>query len=205
MDIQGFRNLHAALLGVIMMVLVWSGIGPYDRVTWYLEVAPVLIALPILAMTWGRFRFTDLVYVLITVHAVILIVGGHYTYALVPAGDWVRDALDLSRNHYDRLGHLAQGFIPAMVAREIILRRTPLRGGWLAFLVVCFCLAFSAFYEMIEWWVAMYQGGGDIAFLGTQGDVWDTQWDMFLAMVGAITSVMLLSRWQDRQLARMRV
>jgi putative membrane protein len=205
MDIQGFRYRHAALLGIIFGSLIWSGIGPYDRATWYLEVAPVLIAVPLLALTWNRFRFTDLVYGLITVHAVILIVGGHYTYALVPAGDWVRDALDLSRNHYDRLGHLAQGFVPALVAREIILRQTPLRGSWLAFLVVCFALAFSAFYEMIEWWVAVYQGSGDIAFLGTQGDVWDTQWDMFLALVGATTAVLTLSRWQDRALQRMGV
>jgi putative membrane protein len=203
MDINGFRNMHASLLAVIVLVLIWSGIEPYDRFTWYLEVAPVLIAVPLLAYTWNSFRFTDLVYALIAVHAVILMIGGHYTYALVPVGDWVRDALDLSRNHYDRLGHLAQGFIPAMVAREIILRKTPLRGRWLGFLVVCFCLAFSAFYEMIEWWVAVYDGGGDIAFLGTQGDVWDTQWDMFLALIGATLSVILLSGLQDRLIRTM--
>jgi putative membrane protein len=203
MDINGFRNMHASLLAVFVLVLIWSGIEPYDRFTWYLEVAPVLIAVPLLAYTWNSFRFTDLVYALIAVHAVILMIGGHYTYALVPVGDWVRDALDLSRNHYDRLGHLAQGFIPAMVAREIILRKTPLRGRWLGFLVVCFCLAFSAFYEMIEWWVAVYDGGGDIAFLGTQGDVWDTQWDMFLALIGATLSVILLSGLQDRLIRTM--
>ena len=199
-DLTGFRTRHGAMLAIILAVLAWSGIGPADRLTWWLEVAPVLIALPILALTWDDFRFTDLCYALITVHAVILMVGGHYTYAEVPLGDWVSELVGWERNHYDRLGHLAQGFSPAMVAREIILRRTPLRGGWLGFLVVCFSLAFSAFYEMIEWWVALASEDGDIAFLGTQGDVWDTQWDMFLCLIGATVAVLTLSRWQDRQL-----
>jgi putative membrane protein len=144
---------------------------------------------------------TTLLCCLLAVHAVILMVGGHYTYAEVPLGFWVRDALGLARNHYDRLGHFAQGFVPAILAREILLRNTPLRrGGWLFFLVVCVCLAFSALYELIEWWTALISGEGATAFLGTQGDVWDTQWDMFLALVGALTAQLLLARVHDRQL-----
>lgn len=202
MEMRSPTPLHWSLLALVTAVLVWSGIGPYERFTWFLEVLPVLIAVPLIAIAWRwhGFVFTDLVLILIAVHAVILMVGGHYTYALVPAGDWVRDALDLQRNHYDRLGHVAQGFVPALVAREIILHNTPLRGGWLGFLVVCFCLAFSAFYEMIEWWVALAEGGA-VEFLGTQGDPWDTQWDMFLCLIGAITAVLTLSGVQDRQLA----
>jgi putative membrane protein len=138
---------------------------------------------------------------LLAVHAVILMVGGHYTYAEVPLGFWVRDALGLARNHYDRLGHFAQGFVPAILAREVLLRNTSLRrGGWLFFLVVCVCLAFSAFYELVEWWTALISGEGATAFLGTQGDVWDTQWDMCLALVGALTAQLLLARAHDRQL-----
>jgi putative membrane protein len=190
------------LLSLTLVVLVWSGIGPKDRFVWFLEVLPVLIALPLLLLTWRRFPFTPLAYALMTLHAVILMVGGHYTYAEMPLFDWLRELLDLSRNHYDRLGHVAQGFIPAIVAREILLRRSPLRPGkWLFFLVTSVCLAFSAFYEMIEWWVAVASGDDAVAFLATQGDVWDTQWDMFLALLGALSSQLLLSRWHDRQLA----
>jgi putative membrane protein len=189
-------------LSLTLVVLVWSGIGPKDRFVWFLEVLPVLIALPLLLLTWRRFPFTPLAYALMTLHAVILMVGGHYTYAEMPLFDWLRELLDLSRNHYDRLGHVAQGFIPAIVAREILLRRSPLRPGkWLFFLVTSVCLAFSAFYEMIEWWVAVASGDDAVAFLATQGDVWDTQWDMFLALLGALSSQFLLSRWHDRQLA----
>ncbi|MDP2430695.1 MAG: DUF2238 domain-containing protein [Pseudomonadota bacterium] len=190
------------LLLVVLIVLVWSGIAPKDRLTWFLEVAPVLIALPLLLATHRRFPFTSLAYVLIAVHAVILMVGGHYTYAEMPLFNWLRDALELSRNHYDRLGHVAQGFIPAIVAREILLRRSPLLPGkWLFFLVTSVCLAISAFYEMIEWWVAVGSGDEAVAFLATQGDVWDTQWDMFLALLGALSSQLLLRRRHDRQLA----
>jgi putative membrane protein len=189
------------LLVSLVAILVWSGIGPHDRFTWYLEVAPVLVAVPILIHVYPRFRFTRLTYTLIWIHAIILMVGGHYTYARVPLGFWVADALDLGRNHYDRLGHFVQGFAPAMVAREILIRKSPLRGSrWLPFLVVCFCLAFSAFYELIEFWTALASGEGATDFLGTQGDVWDTQWDMQLALIGAITALALLSRVQDRQL-----
>lgn len=188
------------LLGLVLAVLAWSGIAPHDRFTWFLEVAPVLIALPLLLFTRRAFPFTNLAYNLMALHAVILMVGGHYTYAEMPLFNWLRDTFELSRNHYDRVGHLAQGFIPAIVAREILLRRSPLQPGkWLFFLVTCFCLAFSAFYEMIEWWVAIGSGDEAVAFLATQGDVWDTQWDMFLALLGALSSQLLLGRWHDRQ------
>jgi len=192
------------LVGVVG--LVWSGIGPYDRATWALEVAPVVIVLPLLWVTRQRFPLTPLLYTLIAIHAAILMLGGHHTYARVPLGDWVRDAFDLARNHYDRLGHVAQGFIPAIAVREILLRQTPLRrGGWLYTLVAATCLAISACYEFLEWWTALLVGGAADAFLATQGDVWDTQWDMFLALCGALTAQLLLARWHDRQLATLRV
>jgi putative membrane protein len=161
----------------------------------------VLIGAPVLVATFSAFRLSPLLYRLLFLHAVILAVGGHYTYARVPMGFWAADLLDLSRNHYDRIGHFAQGFIPAILAREILLRRSPLRRGkWLFFLVVCVCLAFSAFYELIEWWAALIGGEAAESFLGTQGDVWDTQWDMFLALVGSITAQCLLGRVHDRSM-----
>jgi putative membrane protein len=185
-----------------LVVLVWSGIGPRDRFTWWLEVAPVLIGLPVLMATHRRLPLTPLLYVLLFAHAVVLMVGGHYTYAEVPAGFWVRDALGLARNHYDRLGHFMQGFVPAVLAREILRRRSPLgRGGWLFFLVTCVCLAFSALYELIEWWTAALTGESATAFLGTQGDPWDTQWDMLMALVGALSAQLLLQGAHERQLA----
>jgi putative membrane protein len=191
------------LLALVMAALVVSGIGPYERGTWLLEVAPVLIGVPLLLATGRRFPLTPLLYRLIFVHALILILGGHYTYARVPLGFWVQDLLELSRNHYDRLGHLAQGFVPAILAREILLRTSPLRHGrWLFALVTSVCLAFSAFYELIEWWAAVIGGAGAESFLGTQGDVWDTQWDMFLALIGALGAQLLLSRRHDRELDR---
>jgi len=190
------------LLILCLLVLIWSGIGPHDRATWWLEVAPVLIALPFLIATRNSFPLTPLLYGLIFIHAVILMIGGHYTYAQVPIGFWVQDLLELTRNHYDRLGHIAQGFVPAILAREILIRLRVVSGrAWLNVIVVSLCLAFSAFYEMLEWWTAVLAGEGATAFLGTQGDVWDTQWDMFLCMIGAITSLLLLSRLHDRQLA----
>ena len=196
--------MFAVLVLVAVAGLVITGIAPNERSTWWLEVAPVLIAMPVLFWTRKRFTLTPLAYGLIAIHAVILMVGGHYTYAKVPLGFWIQHALDLSRNPYDRIGHFAQGFVPAIVAREILLRCTPLeRGGWLSVIVVAICLAISACYEFIEWWTALVAGEGATAFLGTQGDVWDTQWDMFMALVGATTAVLLLSRAHDRALERL--
>lgn len=188
-------------LAVFFAVLIWSAIAPFDRLTWWLEVAPALIGLVLMAWTYQRFPLTTLLYVLILIHCLILFVGGHYTYARVPAFDWLRDTFELSRNHYDRVGHLAQGFIPALIARELLLRLTPLkRGGWLFFLVLCVCLAISAVYELIEWAAAMALGGSAEEFLALQGDVWDTQKDMALAGVGALAAQIGLARWHDRQL-----
>jgi len=192
------------LLVSLAAILVWSGIGPHDRFTWFLEVAPVLIGVPVLLLVYPQFRLTRLVYTLLWIHAVILMVGGHYTYAQVPLGFWMQEAFGFARNHYDRIGHFAQGFIPAMLAREIFLRRSPLRGSrWLPFVVICFCLAFSAFYELIEFWTALASGEAATDFLGTQGDVWDTQWDMQLALIGAITALVLLSPLHDRELRKL--
>jgi len=198
------RREPAILLVVAIILLALSRIGAAESGTWIMEVAPILIIAPILVVTARRFPLTPLVYRLLFVHALILMVGGHYTYAKVPLGFWVQDALGLARNHYDRLGHLAQGFVPALLAREVLLRRSPLeRGKWLSFLVVCVCLALSATYELIEWLAAVLGGSAADAFLGTQGDVWDTQWDMFMALIGAISALLLLSRTHDRQLARL--
>lgn len=183
--------------------LVLSRIGALEPGTWLMEVFPIFVAVPLLIATARRFPLTPLVYRLIFVHALILMLGGHYTYAKVPLGFWIQDALDLSRNHYDRIGHFAQGFVPAIIAREILLRRSPLGPGkWLFFIVTCICLAVSASYEFIEWLAAILGGSSAESFLGTQGDVWDTQWDMFMALLGAITAQLLLSRIHDRQLAR---
>ena len=191
------------LLGLTAIALIASGIDPHDRATWYLEVAPVVIGAAILVVTYRRFPLTPLLYRLIFVHALVLILGGHYTYARVPLGFWAQDLFDLARNHYDRFGHFAQGFVPAVLARELLLRRTPLRpGGWLFFLVVCVCLGFSAAYELLEWASAVIGGSAADDFLGTQGDVWDTQWDMFMALLGAVTAQLTLSRVHDRELAR---
>ena len=193
-----------ALLVLAGIALVVSGIGPVDRGTWVLEVAPVVIAAPLLYFTWRPFRLTPLVYRLVFLHALILMLGGHYTYAHVPLGFWLQDLFDFARNPYDRIGHFAQGFVPAMIAREILLRRSPLRPGkWLFFIVSCICLAISAVYEFIEWWAALILGRGAQEFLGTQGDPWDTQWDMFMALVGAVTAQLFLARIHDRQLARL--
>jgi putative membrane protein len=191
------------LLGSMVVLLVWSGIHPHDRFTWWLEVAPIFIGVPALILLYPRLRLTPLVYTLIWIHCGILMLGGHYTYAQVPLGFWMERWFGFTRNHYDRIGHLAQGFIPAMLAREIFIRRSPLAGSrWLPFMVICFCLAFSAFYELVEFWTALAEGSAATDFLGTQGDPWDTQWDMVLALIGAIVSLLLLSRVQDRQLAR---
>ena len=198
----GSTREPGVLLAAAVILLAASGVAPRDGFTWVLEVAPILIGAPLLLATRRRFPLTPLAYRLLFVHALILMLGGHYTYAEVPLGFWVGKAFGFSRNHYDRLGHFAQGFIPAIVAREILLRRSPLRPGrWLFFLVACVCLAVSATYELIEWWTALATGEGATAFLGTQGDPWDTQWDMFLALVGAVSALALLGRAHDRQLA----
>ena len=194
--------LLVALVLVVTAALVISGIAPYDRPTWLLEVFPALIALPLLAVTYRRFGLTTLAYCLVAVHALILIYGGAYTYARVPLGFMLQEWFELARNPYDRIGHFAQGFVPAILAREILLRTSPLRRGkWLNFLVVCVCLAISASYELFEWAAAVVLGQGADEFLGTQGDPWDTQSDMGMALIGAIAAVALLSRWHDRQLA----
>lgn len=189
------------LLIVAVGSLVFSGVHPHDRFTWILEVAPIFLGLPLCLATYQRFPLTPLAYRLLCVHALILMVGGHYTYAEAPLGYWMQTAFGFARNHYDRLGHLAQGFVPAILAREILLRRSPLqRGKWLFFLVTCICLAISATYELIEWGTAVATGEAANAFLGTQSDPWDTQWDMFMALIGAVVAQCSLNRSHDRQL-----
>ena len=195
-------NLKALIwITVFLLVLAWSAIEPADRLTWWMEVIPALLGLGVLLMTRQRFPLTDLVYFLILIHAIILMVGGHYTYAEVPVGDWLRDLVGGERNNYDKLGHLAQGFVPVMIAREIMIRNkvVALR-GWLTFLLLCIVLALSAFYELIEWWAALLSAEAADAFLGTQGYVWDTQSDMLWALIGAVLALLTLSGWQDRQI-----
>jgi len=202
--VSGARSpaLPAALLALVAVALVASGIRPYDRLTWVLEVLPVLIAVPLLLATYRRFPLTPLAYGLIALHALILVLGAHYTYARVPLGFWMQDAFDFTRNHYDRIGHLMQGFGPAIIIRELLIRTSPLvPGKWLFTLVLFSVLGISATYEFTEWWAALAGGEAAGAFLGTQGDVWDTQWDMFLAGCGAIAAQLLLARLHDRQLA----
>ncbi len=187
-----------------VLVLVWSGIAPYDRTTWWLEVMPVLIALPILFLTRRRYPLTPLLYVLLFLHGLVLIVGGAYTYARVPLGFELAEWLDLSRNPYDRIGHFFQGLVPALLAREILLRGDYVRGrGMLAFIVVCVVLAVSASYELIEWGAALALGQGADEFLGTQGDPWDTQSDMFCALLGALSTLIFFSHGHDRALRRL--
>lgn len=186
---------------VFVAVLVWSGIGPKDYPTWALEVMPAVLGAGILWYTRDVFPLTRLVYVLILIHCVVLMVGGHYTYAEVPLFDWIRDQFGHQRNNYDKLGHFLQGFVPALIAREIVVRRKVFNSDvWRDFFIVSFCLAFSAFYELIEWWVALLSKEAADAFLGTQGYVWDTQSDMALALLGAVLALLLLSRWHDSQM-----
>ena len=193
-------------LAVFFSVLIWSGISPKDYPTWVLEVFPALIAIAVLFFTRNSFPLTTLTYTLILVHCVILMVGGHYTYAEVPIGEFFRDAFDGSRNNYDKLGHLAQGFVPVIVAREIVIRKNVFSSkAWMNFFIVSMCLGISAFYELLEWWVALSSGEAADAFLGTQGYVWDTQSDMGLALVGAIAALVLFSGMHDRQLSGMSV
>ncbi|RYF40692.1 MAG: DUF2238 domain-containing protein [Comamonadaceae bacterium] len=194
-------RLLAVLGFAVLAALVWSGIAPHERGTWALEVAPVLIAAPILWRTHRRFPLTTLLYVLIALHALVLIGGGAYTYARMPLGEWVQAVFDLGRNPYDKLGHFMQGLVPALAAREILLRGGHVAGRRMAgFLALCVAMAVSAVYELVEWWAALLLGQGADEFLGTQGDVWDTQSDMFLALLGAAAAVWLLRRWHDRQM-----
>jgi putative membrane protein len=193
----------ALWLAIFFGVLLWSAIQPHDYFTWFMEVLPAIIAFVVLAASYARFRFSALAYWLILVHAVILMVGGHYTYAEVPLFDWVRDLFHQGRNNYDKVGHFAQGFVPAIIARELLLRKSPLRpGAWLSFIAVSICLAFSALYELFEWAVAEATGEAAEAFLGTQGYQWDTQSDMAFAFLGAILAVVLLGRYHDAQISR---
>ncbi|OEJ69141.1 hypothetical protein BEN30_03295 [Magnetovibrio blakemorei] len=197
-------RFELSLLALVAAVMAWSVTGPHDMATWWMEAVPVVFVAPVLILTHGRFPLTPLSYGLIAVHALILLIGAHYTYALVPAGQWLQDAFDLSRNHYDRLGHFVQGFVPAIIARELLIRTSPLcPGKWLFALVVLSCLGISAAYELIEWLAGELSADGASAFLGTQGDEWDTQKDMALAAIGAIVGCLSLGRWQDRQIAQL--
>lgn len=186
---------------IFSSVLLWSAIKPFDMTIWVLEAAPAIIGAAVLLFTRAKFPLTTLTYVLILIHCIILMVGGHYTYAEVPIGDWVREAFDQSRNNYDKLGHFVQGFVPAMIARELVIRLDVFNSAaWRNFFIVCFCLAVAAFYELIEWWVAVIAGESAEAFLSMQGYVWDTQADMWTALIGAVVALVLLGSWQDKQL-----
>jgi putative membrane protein len=192
---------RGALWALTVLALVVSLLRTEDRFTWFMETVPAMLGLALMWATRASFPLTRLLYWLIFVHSLVLILGGTYTYAKVPLGEWMKEAFGFTRNHYDRIGHFMQGFAPAILAREILVRRSPLAGSrWLGVLVFCVCLAFSAFYELIEWWAALAVGAGAEAFLGTQGDPWDTQTDMFLAAIGAIAALVLLARAHDRQL-----
>lgn len=197
-------RLPLALLLCVMAVGVWSAINPHDQLTWFLESFPIILALPLLILTARRFPLTPLAYWLIALHCCVLLLGAHYTYALVPLGDWIRDNIGGIRNNYDRIGHFMQGFVPALLARELLLRTSPLRTGkWMYALIILSCMGISALYELIEWGVAIAGGASSEAFLGTQGDSWDTQKDMALAGLGAIAAILVLSKWHDRQLSKL--
>ena len=201
MILKNRKSFLVALLVTLGIVMLWSAIKPHDYFTWLLEVFPVMIALPLLVCTYNKFPLSNLLYGLILLHAVILMIGGHYTYAEVPLFNWLKETFDLHRNNYDRIGHFVQGFVPAMISREILIRKNIVRGKyWLFFMVTCICLSLSACYEFIEWWVAVASGTVSEAFLGTQGDVWDTQWDMFTALIGAICAQLFLAKFHDSQL-----
>lgn len=199
MNILSLRN---GWIAIFLAALIWSGINPADYVTWLLEVFPAVLGAVVLWATRESFPLTSLVYTLILIHCIILMVGGHYTYAEVPLFDWIQDEFGLDRNNYDKVGHFAQGFIPALITREIVIRKNVFKDArWRNFFIVCFCLGFSAFYELIEWWVALLSGEGADAFLGTQGYVWDTQSDMAWALSGAVIALLVLGKLHDRQLA----
>jgi putative membrane protein len=197
------RNYLLFLIAALALVFTWSAIRPHDYFTWFLETVPGMIAIVILAATYPRFRFTPLVYTLIVLHIAVLCIGGHYTYAEVPLFNWIRDHFHQSRNNYDRVGHFMQGFVPAMVAREVLIRNKVVRGKWwLAGIVFCICMAVSALYELFEWRVAVATGSASDAFLGSQGDPWDTQEDMATCLIGSLSALLLLPRWHDRQIGR---
>ncbi|MBU1219363.1 DUF2238 domain-containing protein [Myxococcota bacterium] len=198
-----YKNRFPVLFTILsLIILTLSFIFTRDRFTWVLEVAPILIALPLLVFTYKFFQFSKIIYILLIIHFVILAVGGIYTYAEVPLGYWMQDLFGFERNHYDRIGHFFQGFVPALVLREILLRTSPIRPGkWLFTIIIWMCLGFSAFYELIEWWTASSQGASADAFLGSQGDIWDAQKDMLLAFIGATTALLSLSRIHDRSMA----
>jgi len=200
------KNLYrGTLLFFITACLLYTGLSPYDRLTWFMEVLPVILALPVLILTRRKYPLTNLLYFLIFVHCLIPITGGKYTYAKVPLGFWLQDLFHFTRNHYDRIGHFAQGFVPAILAREILLQGQFINGKkMLAFIVICICLAVSAAYELIEWLAAVILGQGADAFLGTQGDNWDTQWDMFMALCGATAALVTLSRLHDEQIVKLK-
>lgn len=195
---------HLTLLITFLLVLIWSAIAPHDYFTWLLEVFPAIIGLILILITYKKFPLTDFLYTLILIHAIILCVGGHYTYAEVPLFDWIRDVLGQARNNYDKVGHLAQGFIPAFIAREILLRKWVVtKKGWVGFLSITLCMALSSLYEMFEWWVSVGTGSAGDSFLGTQGYIWDTQSDMFYAMIGAIIGILFFSRLHDRAISQL--
>jgi putative membrane protein len=197
-------GFHAFLWGILALFLVWSGWQPSDRFTWLLEVAPIFVISAVLLAVYRQFYFSRLVCCLMLAHAIILAVGGHYTYANVPLFNWIRDSFHLARNHYDRIGHFMQGFVPALISREVLIRRGVVkRGPWLSFIVICICLAVSALYELLEWQAAVWTGTKADAFLGSQGDPWDTQWDMALALIGAGVAVSLMSRLHDVSMKRL--
>jgi len=198
-----YFNSNRLLLVIFIFVLVWSGIHPKDGFTWALEVMPAIIGVIVLIVTYKKYKFTNLVYFLILVHSVILMIGGHYTYAEVPFFDWIRDCFHQSRNNYDKIGHLAQGFIPAMITREIFIRAKVVKSKkWMNFIIVTICMAISVTYELIEWFVAIFSGEEGDAFLGTQGYIWDTQSDMLYATIGAILALLTLSKMHDKVLQK---
>ncbi len=196
--------LHLALLLATVLVFAWSGWHPYDRLTWWLETAPGILGAVLLIVTYSRFRFTTLVYTLIALHIMLLCVGGHYTYARVPLFNWIEPYFDWHRNHFDRLGHFMQGFVPALIARELFVRlRVVPSGGWRFAIIILICMGISALYELLEWAAALVGGVASSAFLGTQGDVWDTQEDMFMALIGALCALVFMSYWQNRQMRKL--
>ena len=193
-----YKNIWIAIFSIFF---IWSGINPKDQFTWLLEVLPTIIGVVVIAMTYKTFKLTPLVYILILIHSIVLMIGGHYTYAEVPFFDYLKDVFNFTRNNYDKVGHFVQGFVPALITREILIRKNVIPDvNWRTFFILCFCLGFSAFYELIEWWVALASGEDAVAFLGTQGYIWDTQSDMGLALLGAIIGLITLSKLHDRQL-----